>query len=125
MTATLTYQRPFLYPKQQDALFSEKRYVVVEASTKSGKTVGCLVWLHEQAALYGSDGRNYWWIAPIRRVAKIAYRRLKHYQSTLTKLLPKTRRQKERKIRLTAARMATMPKRALMSSTPSLRKRNE
>ncbi len=77
--ALALYERPFLYPKQKAALFSEKRYVVVEASTKSGKTVGCLVWLHEQAALYGSEGRNYWWIAPIRRVAKIAYRRLKHY----------------------------------------------
>jgi predicted phage terminase large subunit-like protein len=71
------YERAFMYPKQKAALFVDERYAVVEASTKSGKTVGCLVWLHEQAALHGAPGRNYWWIAPIRRVAKIAYRRLK------------------------------------------------
>ena len=73
------YERAPMYPKQEAALFSPARYAVVEASTKSGKTVGCLVWLHEQAALHGLPGRNYWWIAPIRRVAKIAYRRLKLY----------------------------------------------
>ena len=71
------YERARMYPKQEEALFTPERYAIVEASTKSGKTVGCLVWLHEQAALYGGPGRNYWWIAPIRRVAKIAYRRLK------------------------------------------------
>lgn len=71
------YERPPLYPKQEDALFDPARYVVVEASTKSGKTVGCLVWIHEIAALEGGPGRNYWWVAPIRRTARIAFRRLK------------------------------------------------
>ncbi len=73
------YERPVLYPKQEAALFDPARYVVVEASTKSGKTVGCLVWIHEQAALGLGNGRNYWWIAPTFPVAKIAYRRLKTY----------------------------------------------
>ena len=71
------YERASLYPKQEDALFNDARYAVTEASTKSGKTVGAIVWLHEQAALGGAPGRNYWWIAPIRRTARIAYKRLK------------------------------------------------
>lgn len=78
-THQVRYVRPPLYPKQEAALFCDARYSVVEASTKSGKTVGCIVWLHEQAALYGGVNRHYWWIAPIKRVAKIAFRRLKAY----------------------------------------------
>lgn len=77
------YTRPWLYPKQAAFLFDPARYVVVEASTKTGKTVGCLVWLAEQAMLHGGPGRNYWWIAPVYSTAKIAYRRLK-------RALPKT-----------------------------------
>ena len=42
-------------------------------------TVGCIAWLFEQAAINGSDGRNYWWVAPIFPQAKIAFRRLKRY----------------------------------------------
>ena len=45
------YERPRLYAKQEAAIFADTRYSVIEASTKSGKTVGCIVWLHEQAAL--------------------------------------------------------------------------
>ena len=77
-TAVL-YQRAVLYPKQEEAIFCDARYGLVEASTKSGKTVGCLVWLHEQAALRGGPGRNFWWVAPIFPMAKIAFRRLKHF----------------------------------------------
>lgn len=79
MLATVTYVRPTMYPAQQDAIFTDARYGIIEATTKAGKTVGCLTWLHEQAALYGADGRNYWWIAPIYPQAKIAYRRLKRF----------------------------------------------
>lgn len=78
-TQRIRYQRPPMYPKQEAALFHEERYGVVEASTKAGKTVGCLCWLHEQAALTGGPNRHYWWIAPIRRQTRIAYRRLKTY----------------------------------------------
>lgn len=74
---TIEYVRPHLYAKQAAFLFTPARYSVVEASTKSGKTVGCLVWLFEQAALHGAPGRNYWWVAPIRDVSKIAFRRMK------------------------------------------------
>jgi hypothetical protein len=73
----IEYVRPYLYAKQAQFLFAPERYSIVEASTKTGKTVGCMTWLFEQAALGGGEGRNYWWIAPTRDVAKIAYRRLK------------------------------------------------
>ena len=73
----LIYERPWLYEKQKQAIFTKKRYSIIEASTKSGKTVGCMVWLAEQAAK-GGKNRNYWWIAPIYSQAKIAYKRLKN-----------------------------------------------
>ena len=83
MTATtsspprFTYQRPWLYAAQRRAIFTRKRYAIIEASTKAGKTVGCMVWIAEQAIRTGRPGRNYWWVAPIYAQAKIAYRRLK------------------------------------------------
>jgi len=70
------WQRPHLYKKQLDAIFTTARYAIIEASTKSGKTVGCLTWLIEQAVM-GKDGRNYWWVAPSFRQAAIAFRRAK------------------------------------------------
>jgi hypothetical protein len=73
---TWTYERPRLAAYQVAALFNESRYAVVEASTKAGKTVGCLVWLTEEA-LKGRPGQNFWWVAPIRDQATIAFRRLK------------------------------------------------
>ena len=66
-----------MYPEQLRALFAPQRWAFIEASTKSGKTVGCIAWLFEQAALLGKPGRNYWWVAPTLPVAKIAYRRMK------------------------------------------------
>lgn len=74
----LAYHRPWLYPKQQEAIFSPARYAVVEASTKSGKTVGCLAWLLERALIHASPGQNVWWVAPWYSLANDAYRRMKH-----------------------------------------------
>lgn len=71
----LTYVRPFLYPKQEEAIFCAAQHVIIEGSTKSGKTLGCLFWLFEEA-LYASEGSNCWWIAPTYAVTKIAFRRL-------------------------------------------------
>jgi hypothetical protein len=71
------YHRPPLYPKQEAFLFSPARYSITEASTKSGKTVGCIVWLIEQALASKKPGRNFWWIAPTFPVATIAFRRMK------------------------------------------------
>lgn len=72
----LEYRRPPLYDKQREALFNDARYAIIEATTKSGKTVGCMAWLMEQA-VKGHDGHNFWWVAPIRAQAQIPYRRMK------------------------------------------------
>ncbi len=80
MSATISgvgYRRPWLYPKQEAAIFAPERYAVIEASTKAGKTVGCLAWLFEQA-VQGKSGQHAWWVAPVYTQAEIAYRRLKH-----------------------------------------------
>lgn len=82
--AAIEYVRPWLYPKQQEAIFdcpdpdgNPARWGLCEASTKAGKTVGAMAWLFEQALIYGAAGRNYWWVAPVYPQAKIAFRRLK------------------------------------------------
>src|SRR5437016_10773884 len=71
-----TYTRPWMADYQTAAVFNPARYAVVAASTKSGKTVACLVWLLEQA-MRGRGGQNFWWIAPVYRQAEIAYGRMK------------------------------------------------
>jgi phage FluMu gp28-like protein len=80
----ITYVRPPCYPKQEEAIFNPTdnwhqpaRYSWIEASTKAGKTRGCIAWLAEQAALKGSPGKNYWWVAPVFPQADIAYKRMK------------------------------------------------
>lgn len=79
----IAYRRPWLYPKQRDAIFdckdvngSPARYAFIEASTKAGKTSACIAWLFEQA-IKGRKGHNYWWVAPVYTQAKIAFRRMK------------------------------------------------
>lgn len=72
----MTYKRPWLAPYQREAMFTDKRYSVIEATTKAGKTVGCMVWITEQA-MAGKPGQNFWWVAPTLQVAKMVYRRLK------------------------------------------------
>lgn len=72
----ITYRRPALYPKQSKAIFHTKRYGLIEATTKAGKTFGALAWLVEQSVL-GKPGYNYWWVAPVYGQTDIAYRRLK------------------------------------------------
>lgn len=74
----IEYTRPLLYAKQEAAIFSPARFSFIEASTKSGKTVGCIAWILE-LALKGGGGKNYWWVAPVYGVAEIAYRRFKRY----------------------------------------------
>jgi hypothetical protein len=74
MGAGIDYDRPYLYPKQLAAIFEPKRYSLIEASTKAGKTSGCITWLVEQA-FNGKAGQNYWWVAPVSDQARIAFRR--------------------------------------------------
>ncbi len=83
-TKIYNYVRPPHYPKQLEAIFDCKdndgnpaRYSFIEASTKAGKTRGCIAWLAEQAILNGAPGRNFWWVAPIHPQADIAYKRMK------------------------------------------------
>ena len=76
MPRDLKYSRPWLYAKQEAAIFCAERYGVIEATTKAGKTVGCIAWLTEQAIL-GKPRQNFWWIAPVYSQSKIAFRRLK------------------------------------------------
>lgn len=77
----ITYNRPEkirAYKKQVEFIDAPQRFTIVEATTKAGKTVGCIVWLFEQS-LQGIDGDNYWWIAPTYTIAKIAFRRMRRY----------------------------------------------
>jgi len=71
----IDWVRPQLYPRQFQAIYSSARYSVIEASTKSGKTVGCMVWLTEQAWL-GKSGHEFWWVSPIYEQSRIVFRRL-------------------------------------------------
>lgn len=73
----ITYRRPPLTGYQLSHIFCTERIGVIEASTKIGKTVGCLAWLIEKAMREGKPGRRYWWVAPSYGQAKIAYGRAK------------------------------------------------
>ena len=75
-SANLEYERPYLYPKQYAAIFDERRISCIEASTKSGKTSGSIIWLVEKA-LAGKPGQNFWWVAPVSVQAEIAFRRMR------------------------------------------------
>jgi hypothetical protein len=70
----IEYGRPWLYPEQEAAIFSPARISCIEASTKSGKTVGCIVWILEHA-VRASPGQGLWWVAPVYIQAEIAFRR--------------------------------------------------
>ena len=67
---------PELTDYQREHLFHEARTVSIEASTKSGKTLGCIVWQAAQV-LGDTKGREHWWVAPVYAQAQIAYRRVK------------------------------------------------
>lgn len=75
----MRFVRPWLYPKQEAFLYTEKRYSIAEASTKSGKTHGCIVWFIETAAMRGGPNRHAWWVAPTYSQAEIAFRRVIEY----------------------------------------------
>lgn len=71
---TANVQLPPLYTLQRGAFFNDARYSVTEASTKAGKTVGAIVWQADRV-LKDTMQRQHWWIAPIYKQAKIAWRR--------------------------------------------------
>src|SRR5690348_819627 len=78
----IAFQLPAVTGYQRDAIFCAERSAVIEATTKAGKTFGCILWLLH-LALNGKDGQEFWWVAPIYEQTRIAYRRFK-------KLLRKT-----------------------------------
>lgn len=69
------FRSPEMYPKQLAAFYpqSGKRDSYIEASTKSGKTWGAMVWIMDQA--WKTPG-IYWWVAPVFRQVNMAYNRL-------------------------------------------------
>ena len=69
-----TYTRSWLYPKQAEAIYCPERYAIVEASTKSGKTAGCISWILDEAF---DKSAIYWWISPTLRQSRIAFRRIR------------------------------------------------
>lgn len=73
---TIIFKRPFLYPKQKAAIYEPKRFSLIEASTKAGKTVACIIWMTEQA-FGGKEGWNYWWVAPVSGQSAIAFSRMR------------------------------------------------
>lgn len=75
---TFSFKPPYLYKKQRELVFGEERFSIVEASTKSGKTVSMIVWIFWQA-IQGKAGQNCWWVAPVFNQTKIAFRRLKRF----------------------------------------------
>lgn len=72
---TIRVRAPRLYAKQHAAIFDPARFSVIEASTKAGKTMGCVVWQIDQA--FRKPGTYHWWVAPIVSQAKIAFKRAK------------------------------------------------
>lgn len=71
----MNYRRPYLYPKQEAAIFDRARWSWIEATTKAGKTSGCVVWIGEEG-FKCQEGQNCWWVAPTKPVSKIAYTRM-------------------------------------------------
>lgn len=70
----IDYQRPLLdHPKQAAFIDDPSRFTWIEAGTKAGKTIGCIIWLHEQVITNPYPKSNFWWIAPYSSQAKIAF----------------------------------------------------
>lgn len=80
-----------------DAIFCAERCSVIEATTKAGKTVGCIYWIVHEAA---KSAGEYWWVAPVYPQTEIAYRRLK---GTLQKIDPQGEHFKFHDTRLSAS----------------------
>ena len=78
----IKYQRPPVYPKQKAAMWDPRRISLIEASTKSGKTVSGIMWLYEQA-LKGKAGQHFWWVAPVSMQARIAFNRMQQHFTDL------------------------------------------
>ena len=67
---------PRLYEKQRRFVEDPARYTLCEAGTKSGKTLGCAVWLVSQA--WEEPGTVWWWVAPSYAQAMVAFELMIH-----------------------------------------------
>ena len=69
---------PPLYGKQKDAIYPPggERDAYIEASTKSGKTRGCEIWIGDRAV---NVAGLHWWVAPTYRQAKTAFDELRAF----------------------------------------------
>ena len=66
-----------MYPAQRRVILDPARIVIIEAATKAGKTVGCLLWLLSLAWNDEKPNGNYWWVAPVYSQSKMAMERLR------------------------------------------------
>lgn len=69
----IKYNRPPLYPKQEAFVDDPARFTWVEAGTKSGKTIGMVIWEHEEILKSGLKNANFWWVAPYHTTTDIAF----------------------------------------------------
>lgn len=67
-----------LYPKQYNAFWNDYRVSYIEGSTKSGKSVGGVLWIIDKA-VSGKPNENYWCVSPVFAQAKILFRRAKSW----------------------------------------------
>jgi len=74
----ITFELPPVTQYQADAIFCAERNAVVEATTKAGKSLGCMLWLLHESFNAPRPGSEYWWVAPVYEQTKIAFRRYKH-----------------------------------------------
>ena len=68
-----------MYPAQRRVILDPARIVIIEAATKSGKTVGCLMWLITKAWNDAKHGGAYWWVAPVYQQSKMAMERVRKW----------------------------------------------
>ena len=86
---TPRFKLPWIAEYQRQAFFNNRRYSVIPASTKAGKTVGALLRLYYEAlSKRGGLNRKFWWIAPSRSQAKVAFDRTVHAQKELACVRP-------------------------------------
>ena len=64
---------PELYPKQREAIFDPHRFALIEAGTKTGKTLGCAIWLVNNA--WNIASTKWWWTAPVYKQVEIGFER--------------------------------------------------
>jgi hypothetical protein len=58
-----------------EAIYSQARFSLIESGTKTGKTLGCAIWLNEYA--WNNPGSKCWWIAPVFKQTVIGFERCK------------------------------------------------